>query len=101
MTYYTPKKIADLASGTSNFLTKASDTLSNPPFSGRKWNTLCEYGNHTVDMHPQTLFVYTDTKNGIKRDTQTCPQCYVDHLRKYYPDSPIIPHMLEQYPELT
>lgn len=62
--------------------------------------TKCKYGNHFVDMHPATLFVYTDEKNGVARDTQTCPQCYVDHLRKYYPDSPIIEHVIGLYPEI-
>jgi len=67
----------------------------------RIWKTLCEYGNHIVNMHPATLYVYTDEKNGIKRDTQTCPRCYVDHIRKYYPDNKrIIDHVKGLHPEV-
>lgn len=50
-------------------------------------SALCVYGNHTVDMHRTTLYAYTDLENGITENTPTCPDCYLKHLQKYYPDS--------------
>lgn len=66
------------------------------------WSTLCEYGQHTIDMHPATMFNYADLKNGIAENTRTCPQCYLDHIRKFYPDNIlIVKSLLADYPELT
>jgi hypothetical protein len=62
----------------------------------------CKYGNHTVNMHPQTLYIYTDKENGIAENTPTCPACYLTHLQKFYPNSALTKALTEeakQYPE--
>jgi hypothetical protein len=50
-------------------------------------SALCVYGNHIVDMHRASLCAYTDLENGVAENTPICPDCYLKHLQKYYPNS--------------
>ena len=52
-------------------------------------------------MHPATLYIYTDLENGIPENTPTCPACYLKHLQKYYPDSPLTKHLTKDAQELA
>jgi hypothetical protein len=50
----------------------------------------CKLGNHKYDVQKVgTGFFYTDEKHGVSVNTPACPTCFLSHLQKYYPQSPV------------
>jgi hypothetical protein len=57
-------------------------------------NTPCEYGQH--QPHTNRMYHYWDDDNGIPaRGVKICVECYAAHILKYYPESKIAKHIIE------
>lgn len=60
----------------------------------------CTYGAHLYDTQiTGTGYVYTDLGNGVDEDTDICPPCYLAHLQRYWPASPLTIHLTLDWPQ--
>ena len=60
----------------------------------------CQYKNHRVEsVAIGALYHYADPAHGIQHGVDICDDCLLEHVRRYYPGSPIERAILMHHPE--
>lgn len=57
----------------------------------------CQYKNHQMPLN--TCYIYRDVPNGIDEDIRICPDCFREHILKYYPDGKLAEHLRNEIEE--